>query len=421
MWKKCIYFFICMYLLFNITPGVMSENFGKVFYHSLSLIILVLMWRDTRRLLVGMHFPNGKILVACLLFLFAMVWGGLIIVIRDGESSGLVYLGNAISNILRFTALTVLTMHIWPNDTYGGFMKMYIICNCLYVLASLVMLVVPEIRLAWMDIVPPAEKLIIAKGDALEYYTRYGLSGFSGFTNTLFCSIAVWMCLYLLEQNDTSRFWNIAIIVLMLGNMLYGRSGLIISSTLFLVMNLSVLSTSKIKSLLLWGIFSGVLMFGIVWYINLNPNMMSWKEWVIEPFVAFMDALSYGEISLGDSGNNLVDDMYFIPADDYSIFLGDGRLNNADGTYYMHTDAGFMREMFFYGLLGMFFSYTSLLMVLDIYYHCAGEFPWHKKYVIALLFIMALMEFKGSPLNYYYGCVWGLLASYMAVDKKKVC
>ncbi|SDG63868.1 hypothetical protein SAMN05216584_10878 [Selenomonas sp. WCT3] len=417
MGEKVSCVLIYMYFLFNIQLAVFTESIGKLIYHGLPIIILLVFWRYTKRMLAYMRQDMIKILFVLLLFVGAMIWGLLMVVLQNGEPSGLLYLGNAISGIFRFLALTVLIMRVYPQNTYENFMKIYVFCNVIYVTASVVLLLLPDLKQIWSTMIITPDKMV-EKGDMILNSTRYGLAGYSGFSNTLFCSISVWMCLYLLEMKQISRWWNVAIVVLLVGNMLYGRSGLIISLGMFLVMNLRILSIKRLKTLMIGIGGCGLLIAGAVWYATQEPILAVWIDWVSEPVAAFIDGAVQGEISFGGSGNQLVEEMWFLPDNDSVILIGDGRFINADGTYYMYTDAGPMRQMFFYGIIGSLLSYISLLLLLYIYYLRVESkiYRWHKFYVAILLILIAFMEFKGLTFNTYYGVILALLCSYNATN-----
>lgn len=413
MWKKYVCVLIYMYFLFNIQLAIFEESTGKIIYHCLPIIILLMFWKYTRKILLCMRQDIQKLMFVFLLFVGAMMWGLLMVILQNGEPSGLVYLGNAISGICRFLALTVLIIWIYPQNIYENFMKIYVLCNVIYVMASVGLLIFPELKQVWSAMIITPDN-ISGKGDMILNSTRYGLAGYSGFSYTLFCSISVWMCLYMLEMSQTSRVWNIAIIILLIGNLFYGRSGFIISLVMFLVMNLRVLSIKRLKTLMIGIGGCGILITGAVWYAMQEPILAVWLEWISEPFLAFVDGMVRGKISFGGSGDQLVEEMWFLPNSDAVILVGDGKFSNADGTYYMNTDAGPMRQMFFYGIIGMLLSYSSLLLLLYMYYFCVnnGLYAWHKFYVIMFFVLMAFMEMKGVTFNTYYGVILALLLSH---------
>ncbi|WP_172840628.1 hypothetical protein [Sphingobacterium sp. B29] len=65
----------------------------------------------------------------------------------------------------------------------------------------------------------------------------------------------------------------------------------------------------------------------------------------------------YNYIDTGETGTKsgeILDEMYF-PISWQTFLFGDGIYTGKDGAYYMHTDAGIMRNILFYGIFGLLF------------------------------------------------------------------
>ena len=64
---------------------------------------------------------------------------------------------------------------------------------------------------------------------------------------------------------------------------------------------------------------------------------------------------------------NHLQSMYFLTGDGTFLF-GDGKYTNVDDSYYLHTDAGFMRFLLMYGVFVSFFAYLGFSFVIYSYY-----------------------------------------------------
>lgn len=71
-------------------------------------------------------------------------------------------------------------------------------------------------------------------------------------------------------------------------------------------------------------------------------------------FEFVLNYLEYG--SFETESTYILSNMYFGLDSDVFVF-GTGMYSNDDGTYYMHTDAGFMRNILYYGVLGLLVNY----------------------------------------------------------------
>lgn len=75
-------------------------------------------------------------------------------------------------------------------------------------------------------------------------------------------------------------------------------------------------------------------------------------------------------------------------------FFGEGKWTNGDGTYFGHTDSGYMRTIYYYGIFSIFFYciYIYLLTLL--------KFDYDKKFVIFLFIWSAICQIKGEVFIY---------------------
>ena len=69
--------------------------------------------------------------------------------------------------------------------------------------------------------------------------------------------------------------------------------------------------------------------------------------------------------SVGTSSSDKMLEMYIFPTNMYSWLLGDGIISNADGSYYMYTDVGFIRLIFYWGLIATILFYLYRLYIVN--------------------------------------------------------
>ena len=228
---------------------------------------------------------------------------------------------------------------------------------------------------------------------AYGYTFRYGWSGFSGFRTTYSCSISVIFLLYLyFEKNNgyikslkTSSF-AILLLLNLLGNMFYGRIGVVIfvAEVLF-----AILMYRRIRWDLVFIaiIIVFLLVFALSYIIESNVGVQEWFNWMSKPFVQILTTGKTDNYSY----HQLVNNMYFMP--EFKTFIiGDARyVEPRTNAYYMHTDAGYMRQILFWGIIGSIFTYGFVLYSLKRF----GKYK-QNKLAILLLICFVLYEFKGE-------------------------
>src|SRR5690606_28622599 len=77
-------------------------------------------------------------------------------------------------------------------------------------------------------------------------------------------------------------------------------------------------------------------------------------SWVFEMFIQYSEG---GQIETNTTDVMLR--MYIWPEELSTWIYGDGLILNGDGSYYMHTDIGYVRLLYYFGLIGIFSFITA--------------------------------------------------------------
>ncbi|WP_028130329.1 hypothetical protein [Selenomonas sp. AE3005] len=233
------------------------------------------------------------------------------------------------------------------------------------------------------------------------YITRFSVGGFAGFNQTILASIAGILSYYLISRKIYIGFP--LLLVSLLGNLFYGRIGIILSLVAIVVLMMKTLKFNTIA----WQVGGIVIAFFFL-YVVLgffdNPMFDAWKLWLMQPIEGFIQGLQYGQITFGSSGDKLVYGMYFMP-DDSTILLGDGRYENVDGSYYMNTDAGYMRIILYFGVIGAFLIYGSYLALTAFALHNLRGNKVCRYLIMALVICFFVAEYKGDAYPIFFGIV----------------
>lgn len=265
----------------------------------------------------------------------------------------------------------------------------FAVTNAIYVVGTLCFVFVPGLYKVWFQIfaenVENTNELLQSFG----YTFRIGWQGFSGFRMTIHCT---WSCLFLLylfySKNSKIKIKRSVFLVCyafcFMGNMFYGRSGLIVTIVLSIV-GIVVWNRKQLEKVLKF-ILAGMAFVGGIYILKDVPAFSSWYEWMSRPFINLLTIGSFNNVSFSN-----LSDMYFLP-EWKTILWGDGYFT-LNGSYYMETDSGIMRNMLFWGIIGGFFSYFTTIYSM-----------WSLKKKDVLLFLLffgafILFEYKGD--TYY--------------------
>lgn len=162
-------------------------------------------------------------------------------------------------------------------------------------------------------------------------------------------------------------------------------------------------------ALLLIYIFNNEALYQVAYRYSLYVFQFMWN---------YLDSGSFSVSSL-----ETLEQMYFIPDDDVWLF-GTGHYTSADGSYYMNTDAGYMRFLLFFGAIGSAFIYIlfvtlTFLLYLKTRHHIKGAFI-----LSVLLIVMAfIFHYKGEVVMYnvpFMKLYFALFFYYMLYDKPSI-
>ncbi|MCM6844200.1 hypothetical protein NE293_05875 [Latilactobacillus curvatus] len=145
----------------------------------------------------------------------------------------------------------------------------------------------------------------------------------------------------------------------------------------------------NVKSLLISFFALIVILISSPSLINLassNATVSKLLDWALEFYYKFQ---ATGQAST--SSTSVLKTMYF-NVKNSTLLFGDGRYTNQDNTYYMHTDAGYMRNILFFGLIGLLFLIAFQMLFFD----------WRKDIQLNLFLIVAILIFhiKGETIGF---------------------
>ncbi len=403
--KKVVVFLIIFYYNFNFFPKAVSHEFCVAVYNIIPLMYLGYNHAVIRKIILSQKQNNVFFFISTILLIIAHCWGVMTQVINNRYDYSFLY---TLILVLRgvyieLFMLVLIYKNIDKNNILELFMKFYVLSCGLYVLATLMFLLNPDLKIVWSDFIYMDEiNEAIVEDEPFGYVTRYGLKGFSGFQETCKCTLAIIFTLYILKKKINER-WILVGLFSLLGNLFYGRIGLIVSCIIvmiFAVMNSRILALKYLK-----GLFVFVLLcFGVSCMIP-EETMGPYISWLTGPFEAFLNGIAVGKFDIGYSGNHLVD--WYVMPDDSTLFMGEGGFssNNGDG-YYRHVDAGFMRSVYYFGLIGCLFYYLSYI-VLALRLSLLGNLRVVLAFSFLVFFIM--FEFKGVIFVNIYPRLWIIL------------
>lgn len=223
-------------------------------------------------------------------------------------------------------------------------------------------------------------------------------------------SVALALCLYLLANsqvlNDGEKwFYVIAIIaIVILGSMIARTTyvGIVIGGIYLILKNRGgVLRVSK-KGLQAFFIVSGIILIVVpilASLYNTNPEAYRMLRFAFE---GFFNLAETGEWSI--ASNETLKTMYVFPESLKTWIIGDGYFNNPisvdpyyvgpiTGGYYMGTDVGYLRFIFYFGIIGLV---SFIIFFVKVTQYCISGLRGFDDLLKLLLLINFTIWFKVS-------------------------
>lgn len=325
----------------------------------------------------------------------ALAFAALIVVVINGSGDIKVVRETIVRFSMLFGAAYFLTWYVkqfMPNSGYQIILKAFVVVVIIQCLIGIFSFAVPAVK-QFLDAIQRPNEVAIQ--------TKVGVLRMSGFGMTFFgagldCGVAMILIVHFIRRN-TYSYWKLIGFALVFI--------LIISVGTFMARTTIVGAMVALGYLMLPNSPSGKnLKFGLIVLTTLAlligysvPVLLNSEKYgmVIRfAFEAFFNYTEYG--SLETESSNDLQTMYRFPEEFKTYLIGDGWLNHPEieGYYYMQTDVGYLRLIYFggigYCLLWFIFHYLMLnriVMNLNV-----KEVKW---FALTLFAFLVIVNVKG--------------------------
>ncbi|WP_233898821.1 hypothetical protein [Tenacibaculum piscium] len=210
---------------------------------------------------------------------------------------------------------------------------------------------------------------------------------------------ATYGLIYILFLDSLFRYkwfnlkWFFIFILLVIGTFFTARTGFV-GLALGLLMALFVYTKKMINPVFISKI--GLLFFGLFTtvYMLLSEEVQLIINNRIIPYAFDLFLQENGKIE-SSSTNGLIN-MWDIPMDSVRLLFGDGWYTSENGGYYMHTDAGYLRNILFGGV-----GYFLLLFLYQVYLvNFLFRIKGYKILFLTLLSYTLILQLKGETIGF---------------------
>ena len=321
-----------------------------------------------------------------------LLWAVLVPFVNGtSEFSFLYTIWYGVSSLIYILPIAIfITKKVKTKEVLEEFCYIYSCAMALYVIASIIIIIVPGLREFMIDyfVINDRDRFLLTYK---QYYTRIGWSGIAAYGTALKTVTAFAFSMYLLFINSSNRKKTIKLGVvsglLLLGNILYARTGMLacLGIISIYVLNLAKYRNKLKEVLKICAI--GLLVIAVLIYVIYTYRDNAAIGWMFEAVYNFLEK---GVFTSG-STEHLTTKMLFMPSWE-TLLTGDG-MYTYNGAYYMLTDLGFMR-LTLYG--GVFFCAYIYIWMIFLLKKIGDKNKKHKLLGYNLLLMFIVFEIKGE-------------------------
>lgn len=388
----------------------LTGSSGAIFFMGLSLLLLARSYRKFHLLLDVWVFSIFVLFVFCFVVaqMFAYLGGGDSAVITAFVSLAFYF----------FPCAALLLISVLPKEE-GLVNKILFMIFCLGALQGACIVAdffSPRIREIFSQIViqHPSLEFSLVRAGGLTSSTGDTLSFIQAFTGVV--------GVYLLASGVTGRWlFSVFFALISLSIIFTGRSGLILF--LFGAAYLFYLYKGGLRTLsLAFCTFFVLTAFGMVavWLAPESLYLLMFDKVIPYAFELFFSLANEGRLD-SSSTNDILDNMIIFPDSLSQWLVGDGYFSDplVPEYNYMGTDLGYLRFLFYFGLLGSLFIYLFYILVFGVAYRFSDVMLRKLILVIFIMFFVAHLK----VVTLFYGPIFLLpviLAMAARFDRRRL-
>ena len=260
------------------------------------------------------------------------------------------FIGNSFQNILYLFGAYLLVRRL--EFDFGLVLKSVVLSVFIHNILALVMFLNTGLLDFIWSFQHTGGNFEFAFGNAIEFGTRFiGVGIGSFFSGGMISCAGILLCSYLITVVKGKRFiWVFILLFLYITGIFLARIVYVGIALSLVYLVWAYFKTGKLTHLPRI-IFVSVLIFifgSIYVYSNIDTlmNISSFNH----AFELVINFFTTGELST--KSTDVVRSMLIFPTELKSLIIGDGKFYDSDGSFYMSTDVGYSRLVYYFGVLG---------------------------------------------------------------------
>lgn len=368
MLRTMIYKFILFLLVFLIIykpEFVFIPHSINTFFGAIGLLFFLFGHEDRRRILSHIEIRGKDFIRICIPFMLVAV-----VAIVVNFSFDMRYVKYAVPLFFSFWGaylIAVISYRAYGRFDADIFIKYLLAGGLVYVLVSLLMFFSPPLNTLLTSMLRMDEVMV----DAFMRTSGFRIIGFGAtfFTSGVVTGfVLIMLAAYIVTHELSYRqqiFYYFSYIFITIVGMMMARTALVGAGIGLAMIGLSLVKKPKdlIKTIfLVLLVLAGIFYIITRFFSDFAAELETLFEFAFEMFFNLSDS---GSMSTG-STDTLMTMWDIVPRTFKSWIIGDAKWNGAYG-YYMNTDVGYLRNIWYFGIIGMaaltYYYYKTLKIV----------------------------------------------------------
>lgn len=241
-------------------------------------------------------------------------------------------------------------------------LELCVYISLIYATISILFFLIPDF-LSWYKTLIVLDDAADKKIDLISLFRLFGASPNMSYANAaVHMGISMWMSL-LLHKENFGFLSSKLLFYLVVG--FFSVTGILFARTYFVMFALTIVYIYKLDASNLYRTFIDgikvylpICLLGMVLLLYLISTNEAALNWVFELFINFFDE---GKIS-SDSTDDL-QNMVVFPDNMKTWLVGDGLALTSTNSFYKDTDIGFLRSLFYWGIMGSVVYYGGMVIL----------------------------------------------------------
>ncbi|MDW9382520.1 hypothetical protein [Chryseobacterium sp. JV558] len=303
------------------------------------------------------------------------------------------FIGNTIQNILYLFGAYYMVIRVNMDRLYA--LKLIVLAIFLHNFLALLMFLNPSLLEFVTSIQSTGDKFEYALGNAVKFGTRFiGIGAGTFFSGGIISSIGMLIAAYIIDSIKKGKLlWILLYIFICITGIYIARVaflGIFLSLAYLVISYILKKNYNNLPKIFIYSTVFGVIAFS---YLLTNLDSLMASNSFRHSFEVFINLFSSGELKTDSTEG--VKAMLIFPSELKSILIGDGQFYYENGSFYMHTDIGYSRLVYYYGVFGIVIYFSLHFYILR---YNLKRFKHDKSFKLllwALTVLLIIGNFKG--------------------------